>query len=86
MDLFSSSFVALIAGTLTTIAFIPQVLRAWRTQSVDDLSLGMLLTFNTGVALWIVYGVMAREPPMILTNGVTLFLALMLLGMKLRWR
>jgi MtN3 and saliva related transmembrane protein len=86
VDLSSSSLVALTAGTLTTIAFVPQVVRAWRTQSVDDLSLGMLLTFNAGVALWITYGVMVREPPMILTNGVTLFLALMLLGMKLRWR
>lgn len=86
MDLPSSSLVALVAGTLTTIAFVPQVVRAWRTQSVDDLSLGMLLTFCTGVACWIAYGVMTTEWPIVVTNGVTLFLALMLLGMKLRWR
>ena len=85
MDL-SSSLVALVAGTLTTIAFVPQVVRAWRTQSVADLSLGMLLTFSTGVALWVYYGILVREPPMILTNGITLFLALMLVGMKLRGR
>lgn len=86
MDLSSTSLVALIAGSLTTIAFVPQVLHAWQRQSVEDLSLGMLLTFNTGVAFWIAYGVMAREVPIVLTNGVTLLLALLLLGMKLRSR
>jgi MtN3 and saliva related transmembrane protein len=53
---------------------------------VDDLSLAMLLTFSSGVALWVYYGMLVKEPPMILTNGVTLFLALMLVGMKLRGR
>lgn len=86
MDLSATSLVALLAGTLTTIAFVPQVVRAWRTQSVEDLSLAMLLTFSSGVALWVYYGMLVKEPPMILTNGVTLFLALMLVGMKLRGR
>jgi MtN3 and saliva related transmembrane protein len=86
VDLSATSLVALLAGTLTTIAFVPQVVRAWRTQSVDDLSLAMLLTFSSGVALWVYYGMLVEEPPMILTNGVTLFLALMLVGMKLRGR
>ena len=86
MDLSATSLVALLAGTLTTIAFVPQVVRAWRTQSVDDLSLAMLLTFSSGVALWVYYGMLVKEPPMILTNGITLFLALMLVGMKLRGR
>jgi MtN3 and saliva related transmembrane protein len=86
VDLSATSLVALLAGTLTTIAFVPQVVRAWRTQSVEDLSLAMLLTFSSGVALWVYYGMLVKEPPMILTNGVTLFLALMLVGMKLRGR
>lgn len=78
--------VALIAGTLTTLAFIPQVVRAFRTRSVEDLSLGMLLTFSTGVALWMTYGMLVKEPPMVVTNGVTLLLALVLIGLKARWR
>lgn len=86
MDLLSTSMVAAVAGTLTTVSFIPQVIRAWRTQSVEDLSLGMLLTFCAGVTLWIVYGLITREPPMVVTNGITLFLALALVAMKLRWR
>ncbi len=85
MDLPFSSIVAAAAGTLTTVSFVPQVIRAWRTRSVQDLSLVMLLTFCAGVALWIAYGVISNEPPMIVTNGVTLVLALALVGMKLRW-
>ena len=78
--------IGLTAGTLTTISFIPQVLRAWRTRSVNDLSLGMLMTFNVGVALWTVYGFALGELPIIITNIVTLGLALALLGFKLTWR
>ena len=78
--------IGLTAGTLTTLSFIPQVVRAWRTRSVKDLSLGMLTTFNVGVALWTVYGFALGELPIIITNIVTLGLALALLGFKLTWR
>lgn len=86
MDFPSADLIGSAAGTLTTIAFIPQVVKAWRTQSVDDLSLGMLLAFTTGVALWVLYGVATKALPLVVTNGATLFLALILLGMKLRAR
>lgn len=86
VDFPSAELIGSAAGTLTTIAFIPQVLKAWRTQSVEDLSLGMLLAFTTGVALWILYGVETEALPLVITNGATLFLALILLGMKLRER
>lgn len=86
MNVLSSDLIGSAAGTLTTVAFVPQVLKAWRTQSVEDLSLGMLLAFTSGVALWILYGIETHAAPLIVTNGATLFLALILLGMKLRWR
>jgi MtN3 and saliva related transmembrane protein len=73
------------AGTLTTIAFIPQVVKAWRTRSVEDLSSAMLLTFSTGVALWIVYGVGTRALPVVAANAITLVMAMLLVGMKLGW-
>jgi len=60
------------------------VIRAWRTRSVNDLSLEMLVTFNIGVALWTVYGLALGELPIILTNSITLGLALILLVFKLR--
>lgn len=76
----------LAAGTLTTCAFIPQVLRTWRTRSARDISLVMFLLFSLGVLLWIIYGVAIASTPVIVANGVTLVLALAILVMKLYFR
>ena len=84
MDRSQIQLIGLAAGTLTTLSFVPQVVRAWRTRSVNDLSLEMLVTFNIGVALWTVYGIALGELPIILTNSVTLGLAVILLVFKLR--
>jgi MtN3 and saliva related transmembrane protein len=71
-----------VAGTLTAIAFLPQVIKTWRTQSTGDLSLAMLLAQSVGVALWIAYGVAIDSRPVVVTNTVTLVLALLLLALK----
>jgi len=73
-----------VAGFFTTLAFLPQVLKAWRTQSTEDLSWVMLGFFGSGVGLWIVYGMMLEEPPIILFNAITLGLTLVLATIKLR--
>jgi len=73
-----------LAGTLTTISFVPQVAKAWRTRSTGDLSLTMLVTFTSGVLLWLVYGVALGSTPVILANAVTLVLSGVLLALKLR--
>ena len=80
------TLVGLLAGTLTTIAFIPQLQQNWRTRSAQDVSLGMLLTFVTGVFLWLVYGLLLGALPIILANLVTLVLTLAILILKLRYR
>jgi len=72
-----------IAGTLTTLAFVPQVVRTWRNRSADHFSLTMLIAFSIGVALWVAYGFLLHEPPIIVFNVITLGLALVLLWMKL---
>jgi MtN3 and saliva related transmembrane protein len=74
--------VGFLAGALTTIAFIPQVARTWRTRSTEDLSLPMLIIFNVGVVLWLVYGVALREAPMMLWNAATLPMSISLLVLK----
>lgn len=74
-----------MAGTLTTIAFIPQVVKTWRSGSAEDISLFMFILFSTGVLLWLLYGIALGSMPMILANGVTLMLALAILAMKLRY-
>lgn len=73
-----------IAGILTTLAFVPQVVRTWRTGSAASLSSGMLTMFSVGVTLWIVYGLALGSPSILLANAVTLALALTLLVLKLR--
>ena len=74
-----------MAGTLTTIAFIPQVLHAWRSKRCDDLSWAMLLTFSCGVMLWLLYGVALKAAPIIVANAVTLGLLMIIMGLKVRY-
>ena len=74
------------AGTLTTLSFVPQVLRTWRTKSTEDVSFWMLLAFNGGITLWLTYGILLGKPSIIYANGITLVLSLTLLGMKIRYR
>lgn len=76
----------LFAGMLTTIAFLPQVMRTWRTRRTDDISLVMLVMFSAGVGLWIVYGVLMKSLPIIAANIATLFFILFILRVKLQNR
>ena len=73
------------AGTLTTLSFVPQVHKAWRSKRCDDLSLGMLVAFGLGVLLWLIYGLVLHDLPIILANAVTLALILALLWLKARY-
>jgi MtN3 and saliva related transmembrane protein len=72
------------AGTLTTLAFLPQVIKSWRTHSTNDISLIMFLAFCSGVGLWLIYGLMIAAWPVIVANSLTLALAGLILVMKLR--
>lgn len=74
------------AGALTTVAFLPQLQRTWRTRSAHDVSLAMLLTFTTGVLLWFVYGFLVQSWPIVVTNVVTFLLTAAILVLKLRFR
>ena len=80
------TLLGLIAGSLTTLAFVPQVLKTWRTKSGNDISLGMFLLFSTGVLLWLIYGILIDALPVILANGLTLLLSVAILLLKLRYR
>ncbi|MFB6277117.1 MAG: SemiSWEET transporter [Halothece sp.] len=79
------TLIGLTAGTLTTIAFLPQVIKTWRTKSAQDISLVMFSTFCTGVFLWIVYGLTVGDLPVLLTNIVTFVLAFMILVFKFKY-
>lgn len=76
----------LLAGSLTTTAFLPQVIKTWKSRSAKDLSLGMFSLFCLGVLLWLVYGIIVRDIPVIAANSLTLMLASTLLFFKLRFK
>jgi len=77
------NLVGTVAGTLTTVAFVPQVIKTWRSRSTRDISLAMWLAFTLGVALWLVYGLMAESWPILIANAITLLLAGSVLRIKL---
>ena len=84
MTLTALDSLGILAGALTTIAFIPQVLRIVRTRSADDISWGMCSVFAAGTTLWIIWGVMQQAIPVIVANVVTLVLTFVVLALK--WR
>lgn len=73
-----------LAAFLTTASFLPQVIKTHRSKHTKDLSLGMLVIFASGLALWSAYGIMLGEMPIILANIITLLMVGYLLYMKLR--
>ena len=74
-----------IAATLTTAAFVPQALHIIRLKETRAISLFMYVSFATGVALWFVFGIMIANWPIIISNAITLALALAIIAMKLRY-
>lgn len=79
------TWLGLCAACLTTVSFVPQVVRAWRTRSTKDISLTMFLAFASGTVLWIVYGFARGDAPVIAANVVTLALTCTILFFKLRY-
>lgn len=77
--------VSSLAATLTTAAFLPQAVRIIRRKETRAISLSMYVTFAAGVAAWLTYGLLTWNWPIIVANGVTLLLALIILGLKLRY-
>ena len=72
------------AAFCTTSAYVPQVLRVWRTRSTKDISLKMFLVLVTGLILWLAYGFWRGKMPLIIANAVTLVLAGIILYFKIR--
>ncbi len=78
--------VGYIAGALTTISFVPQMIKAWRMRETRDLSLAMLVLFGIGILLWTIYGFWVDSLPIIVANVTTFVLILVLLGLKFRYK
>ncbi len=78
-------FIGLIAGILTTIAFLHQVIKAFKTKHTKDLSLATFVIFSIGIVLWLIYGILIKQIPIILANVAALVLALLILVMKIKY-
>jgi MtN3 and saliva related transmembrane protein len=76
----------LSAGLCTTVAFLPQVIKTWKSRSAKDLSLSMFSLFCFGVIQWLAYGIFQKDVPVIAANLITLMLAATLLVFKLRFK
>lgn len=76
----------LAAGAITTSAFIPQIIKIVQTRSAKDISIGMFILFSTGVSMWLVYGLMVRDIPVICANAVALMFNLVTIALKLKYR
>ena len=79
-------YIGFTAAICTTTAFFPQVLKTYRTKSTKDLSLGMFFIFSLGVLLWLIYGIILVNYPIIVANTVTLVLACLLLYFKIVYK
>ena len=80
-----ATIIGYVAGTLTTVAYLAQVLRTLKHKSTRDISLGMYLMLCTGIGLWLVYGIFIHSWPVIIANAVTLALSGAVLVMKIKF-
>ena len=78
------TIIGLAAAFCTTLSYVPQVRKAWKTQSTGDLSLKMILILSAGISLWVVYGVMRTDTVIIAANSVSLLFLANLLFFKLK--
>lgn len=77
--------IGLVAATLTTLAFVPQVWRTLKTRDTRGISFGMYAAYTVGITLWLIYGLLLHDLPITLANAVTLLLAAVMLAFKLRY-
>ena len=78
-----SELIGYPAAILTTIAFVPQAWKSWRTRDLSGISLPMYALFTLGVAFWLAYGLLIASAPIVIGNGITLILATVVLWLKL---
>jgi MtN3 and saliva related transmembrane protein len=74
-----------VAAVLTTVAFLPQLLRVWKLKRADEISFATYVVFSVGMVIWLLYGVLVGSWPIILANAITLAIAISILALKVRW-
>jgi MtN3 and saliva related transmembrane protein len=78
--------IGLVAAALTVIAFLPQLMKVWKTRSTRDISLGMFSIFCVAVFLWFAYGILTSDPPVTIANLLVFVQALVILAFKVKYK
>jgi MtN3 and saliva related transmembrane protein len=81
-----TSLIGMTGALFTTLAFLPQVIKTWKSKSTKGLSMGLSLLFVIGTIFWLIYGVLINELPVIISNAITMFLAGSLLIFKIIYK
>jgi MtN3 and saliva related transmembrane protein len=85
MEKIMTDILGYISATLTTIAFLPQIIKTVQTKSAKDVSMGMFVLFTIGVFLWIIYGILTKTYPVLIANAVIFCLALAQIILKIKY-
>lgn len=80
------SIVGLIAAFLTTVSSLPQVIKTIKLKETRDISFWMWTFLSLGIFMWLIYGIYRNDLPIILANGISLFLVLIVLGLKIKYK
>ena len=83
---FIIKYIGFFAAFCTTIAFLPQAIKVFKSKSTKDISLYMFLIFTIGVLSWLIYGIIIRDLPIIFANAVTLILSFFILIYKIKYK
>lgn len=79
------TLLGLLAGFLTTMGFVPQIVKGFKTKKMEDVSSGMLLLLGIGMFLWMVYGILIDSLPVIFWNAIALSLNVVLIVLKMKY-
>ena len=83
---FIIQYIGFFAAFCTTVSFLPQAIKVYKSKSTKDISLSMFLIFTIGVLSWLIYGLIINDLPVILANAVTLILSLFILIYKIKYK
>ncbi|MFN7117694.1 MAG: SemiSWEET family sugar transporter [Saprospiraceae bacterium] len=79
------NYVGYVAGTFTTASVLPQVIKTWRTKEASDVSISMYIIYLIGAILWVIYGFIKSDWSIIITNGITCLLNIIMLVLKIKY-
>lgn len=81
-----TNITGIIAGIFTSVSLLPQLIKIIKEKQVEDLSIGMFVTLMVGLSLWVVYGIMRNDMPIIITNSFSVFLNCFILVLRFKYK